>query len=85
VPDDPDLQSRGEVERGGPSAGLIVAGVLVALLVVFVLQNTQRTRVTFLFFDGRAPLFLVLLLTALVGAVVAEVGSRVMRRRREKS
>ncbi len=51
-------------------------GVLAAILLVFALVNTQSTTVDFVFTEQRAPLFLVLLLTALLGAVVGALVRR---------
>lgn len=44
--------------REGPSAKLIVAGVIGVLLLVFVLQNTDEADVDFLFFSGSYPLWM---------------------------
>jgi uncharacterized integral membrane protein len=65
--------------------GAIASLVGVALLLIFMIQNTERVRVDFLFWSFVWPLWLLTLVTALVGAVVW-VGLGVMRRyRRRKS
>lgn len=51
-------------KRFGPS------GLLLALLLWFVLANTQSVEVSFLFVSKEAPLFIVLILTALIGALI---------------
>lgn len=59
-----------DVRRWAPPA------VLAAILLAFALANTQRTTVDFVFTEQRAPLFLVLLVTALLGAVVGALVRR---------
>jgi len=57
---------------------------LVLLLVIFVAQNTQDVQISFLGWDGRAPLAVALLVAALVGILLAVVtGSlRILQLRR---
>ncbi|UUU26040.1 LapA family protein [Streptomyces sp. DSM 40750] len=59
--------------------GRVVVGVLAALALVFVFQNTQKTEVTLLVSEVSMPLWMALLGTALIGAVC---GAYFMRRRR---
>ena len=61
------------VRRFGPSTALGV------LLLAFVLANTQSVAVNFLFFKANAPLIVVLVATALVGALM----TLLMQRRRK--
>lgn len=37
--------------RSGPSIALIVVGLLTALIVVFILRNSDETQIDFMFFD----------------------------------
>lgn len=64
-----------EDDEGGRSAGdvirLIPAVVLVIVVVAFALANTQKVTVDFLFTETDTPLILVLLATAVVGAIIA--------------
>jgi uncharacterized integral membrane protein len=49
---------------------MAAAGALAALLMlVFILQNSQRTDLNFLWFHGRPPLGAALLLAAVIGAM----------------
>jgi uncharacterized integral membrane protein len=66
--------------REGPSGKLIVAGVLVVLLLLFVLQNTDEADVDFLFFSGSYPLWVM----ALVVAVLAFAAGWLVGRTRMK-
>jgi uncharacterized integral membrane protein len=66
----PAGRSNREVTRAG--AGL----VLLALLIVFVLKNTNEVKVSFVFFDHRTRMIYVLIVTALVGVVLDRLWQR---------
>jgi lipopolysaccharide assembly protein A len=53
--------------------GLIIGALLLVLLLIFILQNDERVRVSFLTVDGRLSLGVALLLAALAGALVVAV------------
>ncbi len=57
---------------------VVVAVVVLILLVVFIAQNTRKTRVDFLWFHGEAPTSVVLLIAAIAGAVIV-IGVGVVR------
>jgi uncharacterized integral membrane protein len=57
-------------------AGNIVFGVLVALVIVFVLQNTDVVEVKFLVWTKSMSRALILLLTFLIGLVAGWLGTR---------
>jgi len=59
--------SVGTVMRAIPAAVLLIA------LVVFAAANTDETEVDLVFTDTEAPLFVVLLGTAVVGALIASL------------
>jgi uncharacterized integral membrane protein len=58
--------------------------VLLLLLIIFIAQNTQSVQVSFLAWDGRAPLAVSLLIASLVGIVLALVAGslRILQLRR---
>jgi len=56
--------------------------VLVAL--IFILQNSQKVKVKFLFIDTTTPLIFALLIAAILGAVIGYVGPLVRRHRDER-
>ena len=62
-------------DEGGVSAGdlarYVPAAVLAIALIAFGLANTEKTKVDYLFGNTEAPLILVLLVTAIVGALIA--------------
>lgn len=81
--------ARGDDDPGTPDGGrsiqLIVGGILGAALALFVVQNTERTTVTWLFFDAEAPLWLVLVITAAATLVIVELLGGARRRRKRRS
>jgi uncharacterized integral membrane protein len=74
-------------QRAGPESkelvGWVVAGLIVLGLVAFVFQNTRRVRVEWLFWERRMWLWLVVLVSAVAGAVLARVIGWLRRRRRD--
>lgn len=66
--------------------GVLVAIVATAALVIFILQNTRSTTITWFVFDRRAPLWVVIVVTALVSVALSHlvlfVWQRGRRRRR---
>ncbi len=80
---DDDLEQSEKPARGF-SPGLVLGVVLGAGLALFVVQNTQRTRVEWLFLDAEQPLWVVLLVTGAVSALVIELVGGARRRRKRK-
>ncbi len=54
-----------------------LSSVLAVLALIFVLQNTDDTKIKFLFAEGEMPLFFALLITLLVGALIGWLTPRV--------
>ena len=74
----------GETEgRSGLSGGAIASIAGVGALLIFILQNTEDVRLDFLFLHFTWPLWLLVLVSALLGALVW-FGLGVMRRRRRR-
>jgi uncharacterized integral membrane protein len=71
-------------ERRGVSPSFVIGVVVAVLTVIFVLQNTRRTKVEFLAWDVRPPLWIVLLVTAVAAIVAGELLGTVVRRRRRR-
>ena len=63
--------------------GAIASLTGVGLLVIFMIQNTQRVRLDFLFWHFSWPLWLLTVVSALLGALVW-FGLGVMRRHRRR-
>jgi uncharacterized integral membrane protein len=61
--------AHGEKDGFKPSGKQIGAGIVGLLLLVFVLQNTDKTSVTLLLFDINSPLWMVL-----AGSILLSVG-----------
>jgi len=66
-PDGPDNRER---------ARLVAALVLLALLVAFVLKNTNEVKVSFVFFDHRTRLIYVFIVTTVLGIVLDRLWQR---------
>jgi uncharacterized integral membrane protein len=64
-------------------AWLIIAAVIIAAAVVFLLQNTEEATVKFLVFSGLVPVYVVILVSMVLGALLVLVAFG-MRRRAKK-
>jgi uncharacterized integral membrane protein len=68
-PADPLRPSR----TSGAWIGVVALAVVLILLVIFIAQNTQDVHVSFLGWDGEAPLAVTLLIAAVGGIVLTAV------------
>lgn len=96
-----DPGSFGAADTGGRSTkpavrkwsirpGVVLALLVAAALIVFVVQNDREVPVTWWFVEVNGPLWAVIIVAAVAGAVLTEVlgwvvGRRRRRRRRRKS
>ena len=78
---EPSSQASSEGARLG--GGAIASLVGVGLLVVFMVQNTEKVKIDFLFWHFTWSLWLVILVSAVFGALVW-FGLGVMRRHRRR-
>jgi len=62
----------------GRLVGLVAAA---AALAAFVVQNTDDVRIDWLVFDVNLPLWLALLITAVLGTLISNLAGWVLRRR----
>jgi len=76
-----DSGSRGS----GGNGWLIGSGVLLVLLLLFIFQNTADVTFKYLFWDFTLPLWLGLLVTAVVAFVVGQFALMWRRHRRRKA
>ncbi len=81
-----DAGAAGSGEADGRSTRTIFNLVLLALVVAgfgaFVVQNTDSAEVTWLMFEGDAALWLVMVASAVAGAVLVLLTGVLLRRRR---
>ena len=70
-------------EKSSANWRVWVVGVLVALVFVVVLQNSQEVRVDVLFVTVNAPLIVTLLAAVAVGALIGYLAPVVRRHRRD--
>jgi len=70
-----------EYKEGGVSFGLIVAGIVA---IAFVAQNSNTTDVSFLFFNATVPLSVVIIISMILGALLAWTAGVIRRRRKRR-
>jgi len=79
----------GQPVQGAQSKGnngfLIGGGILLVLLLIFVFQNTADTQFKFLFWSFTLPLWLVLLITAIVAFVIGQFALMWRRHKRRQA
>lgn len=75
---------RGRIEEGDARTIAKIAAIAlgVALLLVFIVENTDQVTVSFVFFEAEISLIWVIVLSAVVGWVVGFMLARLIRRRR---
>ena len=74
----------GPQERKPTNWRLWITGVLIALVVVVCLQNSQEVSVEVLFASFDAPLIIVLAAFTLIGMLIGYIGPVYRRHRREE-
>jgi uncharacterized integral membrane protein len=69
---------------GGLWTGLILSAIVLIFLLVFILQNQDSVRITFLWFGGSLPVGVALLLAAIAGLLLVAIpgGVRMTQLRR---
>jgi uncharacterized integral membrane protein len=84
---EPDQRARGGwVERReGPSGKLIALGVVALLLLMFVIQNTEKADVHLLLWKAVLPIWLVIVIAALLGLAAGWILGRFGRKRRRET
>ena len=83
VQDSPSDNARPPAEGRRLGGGAIASLSGLGLLVIFMIQTTQRVRLDFLFWSFTWPLWLLIVASALLGALVW-LGLGVMRRHRRR-
>lgn len=78
----PDRDENKGLDERGLSPALVAGLLLVVLAVVFVVQNSERVAIKFLFWEGEARVWVALLITSVIAVVATELLSRVIRRSR---
>jgi uncharacterized integral membrane protein len=71
-----DKRSKRELTRTGT---LLVIAILITL---FAVSNVKQVKVSYVFGSGKAPLIIVVVVSVLVGIVLAYFAERLPRRRR---
>ena len=69
----------------GNTGFLIGGGILLVLLLIFIFQNTADTHFKFLFWSFTLPLWLVLVITALVAFLIGQLALMWRRHKRRQA
>lgn len=69
--DTDDISTRDSIRGVGHLIRLVIALALVVALVVVALDNTDDVRVGYAFGDANAPIWIVILIAAVAGAIVS--------------
>jgi uncharacterized integral membrane protein len=69
-------------QRRGISLGLVVGIVITAAIAALIGQNTKTATIRWLVFEGDMPIWLLLFVTAVAGAVLSHLLGFAWRRRR---
>lgn len=85
---DNNNQRSGDVQaasgRSGPSIALIIVGLLTAVIVVFILRNSDDTEIDFMFFDWNTTVRWSIFIAVLLGVLLDRVILSWWRRRGRK-
>jgi uncharacterized integral membrane protein len=73
-----DKRSRRELAR---TSALVVLAILITLFAVF---NLKEVKVSYVFGSGKAPLIIVIVISVLVGIVLAYFAERIPRKRKSR-
>jgi lipopolysaccharide assembly protein A len=79
---DPGADAQAKSQRGWR---FYMALVVIALALIFVIQNTEETNVSFLFAETEMPLFFALIAAIVLGALIGWLTPRVRRGGRSSS
>lgn len=80
-----DMDEPVESGRGSPPWKLIVLLIVVAALAIFFFQNGDDAPINFLWLDGNWPVWLVIGVSVIAGAVIDRLGSWQWRRARRRN
>ncbi len=78
-------QPANQSDSGGVPWGLITAGIAVLLVVIFVVQNSERAELEFLFFDATLAGWLWVLIVFVLGMAAGWGLTWYMDRRRSRT
>ena len=82
--DERPLERESVTRRSGQHTARVVVGVIIlVVLVALVVDNRDDTRIGYVFGDAEAPLFVVLIAAAVLGALLGWVVSHWPRRHRD--
>lgn len=74
-----------EGRSAASTAWLVIGGILAAALVAFIVQNTETISFDWLFWSFKMPLWLALVITALLSFLIGQLALMWRRHRRRKA
>jgi len=77
-------ERRPEFVGTGMFWGLVVGVLLAVFIITFAAQNTRETRIRIIFWEWSSPLFVAILISLIVGIVLAEAAGLFYRSRRRR-
>jgi uncharacterized integral membrane protein len=86
--EEPDHREDPDPLRGSRTSGfwaaVVALGLILLLLIIFIAQNTRKTTVSFLAWDGQVPVAVAILIAAVAGMFLAGLAGmlRILQLRR---
>ena len=65
-------------------AGLVIAGIIVIAAAIFLLQNTEEATVKFLFFSREVPVYIVIVISMVLGSLLTLIALWLRRRSKRR-
>ncbi len=83
------MAENGGDHQGAPQSefpiGLIGAGIVATVLVIFIVSNNHDTQINFLWLDTNMPMWTVILIAGALGAFIGWSVSAIRRRSKRKN
>jgi uncharacterized integral membrane protein len=74
----------GPVKRGGLGIEVVLFGIVALAIGAFIGQNTNKVKIDWTFLHFSAPLWLVILIVLIIGALLDRLVTIIMRHRRNR-
>ena len=74
----------GPVKRGGLGVEVVLFAIVALAIGAFVGQNTDKVKIDWAFFHFTAPLWLIILVVLIIGALLDRLATIIVRHRRNR-